>query len=80
MAYQVIFKPQADEIRRTLPVGAKAALRVKLNAIARNPHKHGHHIGAGERACPFGGSNRGLIIYIDDAKRLITVTNILWAK
>ncbi len=80
MAYDIRFTAKADQVRRTLPTGARVALAAKLAVIARNPSRHGHPLSPGKRACPFGGNSRGLVIYVDDMKRLITVEDVLWAK
>jgi mRNA-degrading endonuclease RelE of RelBE toxin-antitoxin system len=80
MAYQIAFTPAADAVRRTLPMTARVTLRTKLTAIARDPSNHGRSYGAGQRVCPFGRSDQGLVVYIDDQRKLITVTRIVWAK
>lgn len=41
---------------------------------------HRRSYGSGERVCPFGLSDQGLVVYIDDQRRLITVTRNVWAK
>ncbi|KWW97772.1 hypothetical protein TH66_20125 [Carbonactinospora thermoautotrophica] len=82
MAYRVVFDPRADEIRRTLPLRAKVALKAKLALIFKDPTAYGRQYGSSPymRACPFGGNDQGLIIYIDDMRQTITVTDIVWVE
>lgn len=76
--YRVAYLPEADQVRRSLPIKARTALAVKMRAIAANPLKYGR---GGVRSLheTFGGGY-GLVWYLDNQRDQITVTQITWAK
>ncbi len=80
MGFKIIYDTNTEAVRRTLPMSAKASLRMKLNAVAREVERAGDRYSSGSRTLSFGGSNQGVAIYIDTARRLITVTALAWLK
>lgn len=80
MPYTVVYDTRAEQARRRLPMTARASLRLKLNSIVRDLESGSVKPGSGSRTAPFGGNSQGLVVNIDTARRLITVTDILWAK
>ncbi|MCX9190384.1 hypothetical protein C3Y87_02920 [Carbonactinospora thermoautotrophica] len=80
MAYRIIFDPQADAVRKTLPLAAKVALRALLAALVRDPTVVGRSVGGNpfHRSASFG--KHGLVFYFDDMRQTITIKEIIWAK
>ncbi len=77
-ARSVVYLPGAEQVRRSLPMKARAALAVKMRMIAANPLNYGRG-GVSSLHETFGGGY-GLVWYYDNAKDQITVTQIIWGK